>query len=281
MIEIKNLTFGYRRSNPVLEGVKLSITEGIHTVLGENGVGKTTLLHLISTLCIPDSGSCLIRNMNTASRSPELLSELFFLPEELQYPTSSMAEFVRKHSKFYPHFHADMLLNNLKDMGINSQVKLSELSFGQKKKALLAYSLALQTPVLLLDEPTNGLDMTSKQKFQKLLAQSVSDGQTVLISTHTVSDFKNLVDGVIFIVDYATVVFARIEEISSQLLFVKSTNKPETSLYCEQDMAGYSAILKNNNRRESIVDIELLYRGMLKSYELRDTLQHNENRDEK
>lgn len=272
MIEIRNLKFGYPGHNFIFNEINLSLQNGIYIMLGENGVGKTTLLHLLSGLRLPNAGDCLINHQNTCDRSPGLLRELFFLPEELHCPSESIESFAARHSKFYPTFERDLLTDNLREMGIDGKKNLSDFSFGQRKKALLAYALALKTPVLLLDEPTNGLDISSKQTLQRLLARQIDDQQTLLVSTHSIHDFKNLYDHLIFVVDPHTVINETVETLSSRLLFTRSTHPLEDALYSEPALAGYASILRNPTGLENTVDPELLYRGLLKNNRIKNIL---------
>lgn len=272
MIEIKNLKFGYPGHDFIFNKINLSIQNGIYIMLGENGVGKTTLLHLLSSLRFPNAGDCLINHKNTCSRSPDLLRELFFLPEEFNCPGEPIASFAARHSKFYPSFDPDLLTANLDEMEIDRKKNMSDLSFGQRKKAMIAYALALKTPLLLLDEPTNGLDILSKQTLQRILARHVGDHQTLVISTHSIQDFKNLYDHLIFLVDENTVINASLEKISSRLLFAYSIHPPKDALYAEQTLEGYASILSNRAGIENTIDPELLYRGLLRDTRIKDLL---------
>ena len=60
MIELKNLTYAYRRGHVAIDNVTADLPSGIHLLLGENGAGKTTLLRLIAGLLIPTEGCCMI-----------------------------------------------------------------------------------------------------------------------------------------------------------------------------------------------------------------------------
>ena len=156
MIKIENISYGYKPKQPIFSDISLKVGSGIYGLLGENGVGKTTLIHLICGLLFPWKGECSIDNSNSTRRSPELLSRYFFLPEEMQMPTESIYQFAARHSVFYPRFSRKDFEQNLEELHIDGKQKLSAVSYGQQKKAMLAYALALHTPLTLLDEPTNG-----------------------------------------------------------------------------------------------------------------------------
>ena len=87
MITIENTSYGYKSNPLIFNNISLEIGNGIYGLLGENGVGKTTLMHLICGLLFPKNGKCSIDGRNTAERQPEGLNRYFFLPEELQMPT--------------------------------------------------------------------------------------------------------------------------------------------------------------------------------------------------
>ena len=142
MITIENTSYGYK-SNPLIFNISLEIGNGIYGLLGENGVGKTTLMHLICGLLFPKNGKCSIDGRNTAERQSEGLARYFFLPEELQMPTESIASFAARHSVFYPHFNQEEFKLNLEELKINRKQKLSSVSYGQQKKAMLAYAFAV------------------------------------------------------------------------------------------------------------------------------------------
>ena len=95
MIDINDLSFYYNKRRPVFERVSFKMGNGIYGLLGENGVGKTTLLHLISGLSFPKEGSCKVLEYESAYRSPDMLKNLFFLPEEFQAPALQINDFIK------------------------------------------------------------------------------------------------------------------------------------------------------------------------------------------
>ena len=267
MITIENTSYGYKSNPLIFNNISLEIGNGIYGLLGENGVGKTTLMHLICGLLFPKNGKCSIDGRNTAERQSEGLARYFFLPEELQMPTESIASFAARHSVFYPHFNQEEVDLNLEELKINRKQKLSSVSYGQQKKAMLAYAFALHTPYTLLDEPTNGLDITSRQALKRIISRSMDDESTLLISTHQAHDFENLLDHLIILGKGEILLNRSLDEISNRLLFARTDILPEESIYSEENLSGYFSIIPNEDGEENTPDIELLYKAVLQQPE--------------
>ena len=267
MITIENTSYGYKSNPLIFNNISLEIGNGIYGLLGENGVGKTTLMHLICGLLFPKNGKCSIDGRNTAERQPEGLARYFFLPEEMQMPTESIVSFAARHSVFYPHFNQEEFDLNLEELKIDRKQKLSSVSYGQQKKAMLAYAFALHTPYTLLDEPTNGLDITSRQALKRIISRSMDDESTLLISTHQAHDFENLLDHLIILGKGEILLNRSLDEISNRLLFARTSILPEESIYSEENLSGYFSIIPNEDGEENTPDIELLYKAVLQQPE--------------
>ena len=213
MLKIENITYGYKATHPVLENFSLQYDEpGVYGLLGKNGTGKSTLLYLIMGLLRPKSGCITLDGRTPQERTPEVLADMFLVPEEYNLPSITLPKYVKALRPFYPQFDCTLLarLLNLFDMqslapsiplreeGALSipNIDLGALSMGQKKKIYMCIALAARTKFLLMDEPTNGLDILSKSQFRKVLAQGMRDDQTVVISTHQVRDVETLLDHV-------------------------------------------------------------------------------------
>jgi len=177
MIEIKALTFSYNSSASLLSNINLKLNAGhIHGLLGKNGEGKSTLLKLISGLVFPINGQINVMGFDPQKRIPAMLEEIYFLPEDLPEIKLSIDNLEKVYAPFYPKFSSIQFNEYLKQFEIeNKTAKLNKLSHGQKKKVMIAFSLAANTKLLLMDEPTNGLDIPSKGQFRRMVAAAFND----------------------------------------------------------------------------------------------------------
>lgn len=266
-ITLKNLNYRYKsqRQQYAIQDVNATIKPGIHLLLGENGAGKTTLLHLIAGLLTPSAGECLIDGAKSCNRLPSILSRVFISGINIDFPMRSIAEMVKVHAPFYPDFSRRMLDENLAAFGIDPSTPLSSLSTGNYQKAKVAYALALRTPVLLLDEPTNGLDIESKKLLQKMVATNVSDSQTVIISTHSVSDLENFYDGVIDICGSRLQYALTVNEILDRLDFGKANTPPPDAIYAEPWVGSFRFVSEKTDENWSDIDWEILYMAARKA----------------
>ena len=200
MISIQNIKFSYKSNDAVLDNFSLEFgTGGIYGLLGKNGTGKSTLLYLMMGLLRPQKGGVTIDGTDATLRRPEVLNEMFLVPEEYDLPRISLRKYVRAVKPFYPRFSDELLEKCLANFEMTSDIDLGSLSMGQKKKVYICLALATNTRYLLMDEPTNGLDILSKSQFRKAVIEGMSDDKTVIVSTHQVHDVELLLDHVCII----------------------------------------------------------------------------------
>lgn len=263
MISIKELSFSYGKKE-VLQGLDLQLMQGnIYGLLGRNGAGKTTLLKLISGELFHRTGELRVQGRIPGERTPPFLADLFYIPEEFSLPAMSMKQYENIISPFYKNFSPEKFRKYLKEFELSdSEENLTKMSYGQKKKFLLAFALAAGTSLLLLDEPTNGLDIPSKTQFRRTVASALGENQIILISTHQVRDMENLIDPLIIIDEGSLRLNASLEEISRQYIMenIPRGELPEDVLYAEDIPGGQTLIRKRRDgESESAMDLEILF----------------------
>ncbi len=200
MISIQDIRFGYDKHQALLDEFSLEFAQsGIYGLLGKNGTGKSTLLYLLMGLLRPQKGSIEVDGLSPQNRQPELMQEMFLVPEEYDLPHISLSKYVRAVKPFYPRFSEEILCKCLDNFEMPTDLNLGELSMGQKKKVYMSIALASNTRYLFMDEPTNGLDILSKSQFRKAVIDGMTDERTVVVSTHQVHDVERLLDHICII----------------------------------------------------------------------------------
>ncbi|NBC83252.1 MAG: ATP-binding cassette domain-containing protein [Bacteroidetes bacterium] len=264
MINIDHLNFGYTQHAKLLQDFSLDIPQGhIPGLLGKNGAGKTTLLRLMCGLLFPHSGSCRIDENEASDRSAKFLEQIFMIPEEYYLPPINIQQYIKAHSPFYPNFDMEMVHNILREFGLDEKRKLHTLSYGQRKKFVVAFGLATNARFLFLDEPTNGLDIPSKSQFRKVIANFFTDDRTIVISTHQVKDIESLVDHIV-VLDEGRLLFNQsMMDISAKLALTKSPEGSEKVFYDEDIVGGKIYLTENKTGKDSNIELEVLFNGIM------------------
>lgn len=266
MISVDHLSFSYSgKKKAILKDISFTMEEGcIIGLLGRNGVGKSTLLYLLSGLMTPLQGHVSLNGKNVRDRKPDTLNNLFIVPEEFDMPNLSLKKFIRLNAPFYPHFSEEELRHHLEVFELTDDLHVGELSMGQKKKVLISFALATNTQWLLMDEPTNGLDIPGKSQFRKLLIREMNDTRSMVISTHQVKDVENLIDHVMIIDQNGILLNASVNEICRKLCFKQSDTPPDESAWSSTaTFHGYSIMKPNTENEETELNLELLFNGTL------------------
>lgn len=264
MIQLKSLTFGYTNNYNVINDITLDLYSGkIYGLLGKNGVGKTTLMKLMCGLLFPKSGSIELNGNNPALRKPSSLSNLFYLPEEIHLPAKNPRQLIDLYAPFYPNFNEIQFFNFLTELDVDHHKNLKKLSFGQKKKALIAFALACNTQYIFLDEPTNGLDIPSKISFRSIISRAYDENKVFVISTHQVRDLDSLIDTVLIMNENKVIFNETIERIGEVLKFRSGSVAPENALFSHNDVMGISYLMKNENNIQEKINIETLFNSVI------------------
>jgi len=186
LVSFEDVAFSYRKNNPVLNGLNMSIPKNcVFAILGHNGAGKTTILRLIAKLIKPQSGRVIIDNT----------ANIGFMPEGIGlYPRLSGYNNLKIRLLAY-NKNADKkdILNILQKIDLlehaNKQVGL--MSSGMKRRLALACSLTAEPELLLLDEPFSGIDPVSQKIMLEMLKEK-AQSCTVVFSSHDLHLVKNV-----------------------------------------------------------------------------------------
>ncbi len=266
MLKVEEMSFSYKRNTYLLNKLNFEITPGgVYGLLGKNGSGKSTLLYLMTGLMFPQMGRITMNDRETGRRQPETLQNIYLLPEEFNLPAISVDAFVRHNAVFYPNFNREQFDNYLSLFELENVKNLARTSMGQKKKYLVSFALATNTPLLIMDEPTNGMDIPSKSQFRKAIALGMTDERSIIISTHQVRDLESMIDRVLLLHDNSMLLNESIMRIADKLEFLHTTSKEdlEGCIYSAFTPAGFVGVRPNIERVDSPVDLEVLFNSVI------------------
>jgi len=244
----------------VLKNINMKLEEGrIYGLLGENGVGKTTLLTLLCGLKKPQTGSIDIDGHDPYDREPSFLSDQYYLSDEVAAVNMKATDYAMTYGKFWEGFDLEKFMEVMSVLENDPQQKMNKMSFGQLKKTYIAFALACNTKYLFMDEPTNGLDIPSKSQFRKAVTKYTREDSVILISTHQVRDLENIIDPIIILDKQDVLLNASIAEISEKLYFDYTSERNPDTLYCEMIPGGNIQVYLNQTGEDSKVNIEALF----------------------
>ena len=270
MIQIENLSFSYSPKQSLFDQLSLTLPPGnIYGLLGKNGAGKTTLLKIMTGLLFPNRGVLSVVGFLPKDRYPEFTSEIYLVTEEFYLPPLTLEQYVGLYSPFYPRFKHGSFQNYVNELKIPRDLKLTAMSYGQKKNFLLSFGLATDCRLLLLDEPTNGLDIPSKSQFRKIVANAIHEDRSFIISTHQVRDMENLIDPIIMLDEGEIVFFQNYEQITGKLAFARQSELPDVDslVYSESSLGSYTVVKKNQESEETKLNLETLFNAVISNPE--------------
>ena len=206
MIEVKNLTFSYRKDKQALHGLNFTVEDGeIFGFLGPNGSGKSTTQKILTGILKGHGGKVSLFGQDiSAACSREFFQKIGVLFEfPYLYANLSAVDNLNYFASFYPKEQrrdAGELLEMLEFKTDFLKKPVSSYSKGMRQRVSMARALMSRPRLLFLDEPTSGLDPSGAVLFRTIIEQERKKGTTVFVTTHNMTDADLLCDRVAFIV---------------------------------------------------------------------------------
>ena len=222
-IEIKNLSKYYRGFS--LENLNLTLPSGcIMGLVGENGAGKSTTIRMILGLTRPDRGEITVfgQKMDQA-----LKQKIGVVLDEPGYPNCMNARQIGKMlAGIYRGWEKDTFAGYLTKLNIPENKPFKDFSKGMKMKLCLAAALSHGAKLLILDEATSGLDPVVRDDILDILNDFTRDeGNSVLISSHIVSDLEKICDYIAFLHRGKLMLCQEKDELLNEYAFVQGSRE--------------------------------------------------------
>ncbi len=184
-----------------LSDLNLKVMAGeVYGFLGPNGAGKSTTIRTLLNFIEPTKGSAQILGKDIVQDSTQIKKHVGYLAGEIAlYPKMTGHEFLAYMSELQPPKSKVYLKELATRFQANLNMKIRDLSKGNRQKIGLLQAFMHEPEVLILDEPTSGLDPLMQEEFFKLLHETKARGGTVFVSSHNLAEVQKMCDRVGFI----------------------------------------------------------------------------------
>lgn len=274
VIEIENLKKAYK--NFELNIKELDLPEGKFIgLIGENGAGKTTLIKLLLNLIERNSGEIKIFGQDNRTSEIDIKNKIGVIFESCYFPSCMNSVDIEKMMcKLYKSWDTHRYLEYLARFDLPPFKKIREYSRGMKLKLNFAVVLAYEPDLIILDEATSGLDPIIRNEILAILTDIVTtEGKSVLLSTHIISDLEKVADYLTFIHD-GNIIFSDYKDNILNSYIIARFHKRDKIIIPQEDVVAsiyerdHIVILTKNKlnimkaeifKEISIEDIMLLY----------------------
>ncbi|WP_066304233.1 ABC transporter ATP-binding protein [Bacillus sp. FJAT-29814] len=200
IVEVQGLTKRYGGINAVDDVSFTMESDKIYGLLGRNGAGKTTIMHMLTAQMFPTSGKLHVFG-ETPYENNRVLSKVCFIKESQKYPDHfRVIDVLELCQSIFPNWEqqfADQLVN---DFRLPLKCPIKKLSRGMLSSVGVIIGLASRAPLTMFDEPYLGLDAVARELFyDRLIEDYAEHPRTIVLSTHLIDEVSRILEHVIVI----------------------------------------------------------------------------------
>jgi len=205
IVEVRNLVKRFGELT-ALEDVSFKVNEGeIFGLIGPNGAGKTTTLRILATLLLPTSGYVKVLDYDVVREASKIRPLISYLAEDAgTYRNLTGYEYLSIVARIYFESRVDAeeaVEEAVKISGLSERItdKMKTYSKGMKRRIQVARTLMTKPKLAILDEPTAGLDVFHAQHVRRIVNAHVTEGGSVILSSHNMLEVEHLCSKLAFI----------------------------------------------------------------------------------
>ncbi|MFE9122521.1 ABC transporter ATP-binding protein [Streptomyces sp. NPDC007172] len=215
VIEVEELRRTYAGGFEAVSGISFTVARGeLFALLGTNGAGKTSTVELLEGLAPPSGGSVRVLGHDPYTERGAVRPRTGVMLQEGGFPAElTVAETVRMWAGCTSGARPVTEALELVDLARRSQVRVKQLSGGEKRRLDLALALLARPEVLFLDEPTTGLDAEGRRETWELVRALRDGGTTVLLTTHYLEEAEALAERLAILHEGRIAASGRVDEV--------------------------------------------------------------------
>lgn len=264
LIKVENIVKKYKTFT--LDKISFDLEGGhIYGFVGENGSGKSTTMKAIADLIKVDEGSIYINGKLNKELTSEERESIGFTLDEICLPANLKIQLINRILKnAFEKWDENKFFKYLKEFNIDENKRIHELSKGMKAKFNIIISLCHKANILILDEPMNGLDPIARDEFCTLLCDFINEEEnnTILISSHIISDLEKICTDFIFIHDGKIILNEKKKILENEFLKLSISEEEFDSfdkfkiIRFKKIGENYDVLLQNNEENEKLTGVE-------------------------
>lgn len=243
----------------VLHGLDLEIRPGcIYGLIGRNGVGKTTLLGILTGQNTHDAGAVTYGGQ-PVWENPAALADICFSREltgggaNQGRAALKVKDYLRAGAIYFPRWDAAYAERLVKLFKLDVKKTIMKLSKGQASMVTIVLALASRAPVTILDEPVAGMDVVAREQFYRLLLDDYAEtGRTFIISTHIIEEAAGVFERVVILDDGRVIEDCPTEELVDQFRYVSGE---EAALTAALQASGAQALSAQSLGRHKVTAV--------------------------
>lgn len=264
LIKVENIVKKYKTFT--LDKISFDLEGGhIYGFVGENGSGKSTTMKAIADLIKVDEGSIYINGKLNKELTSEERESIGFTLDEICLPANLKIQLINRILKnAFEKWDENKFFKYLKEFNIDENKRIHELSKGMKAKFNIIISLCHKANILILDEPMNGLDPIARDEFCTLLCNFINEEEnnTILISSHIISDLEKICTDFIFIHDGKIILNEKKKILENEFLKLSISEEEFDSfdkfkiIRFKKIGENYDVLLQNNEENAKLTGVE-------------------------
>ena len=218
-IEFENISKSYDGVK-VLDGLSGVIEDGkVVSLIGRNGIGKTTLLEILIGLRKPDVGTVKLDGIDLHEDPEKARQKVAFVSETCNIYSWMTSKHLESFLKpLYNNWSSELYQSYLDKFAIPKNKSIGDMSKGSKHKLMLASAIAIQPEIMILDEPLSGFDPVIRDEvLETLIDKLCESGVTIIISSHQIDDIEKISDHAFMLIDGKFKINSSIEEIDNSI----------------------------------------------------------------